>query len=161
MNHVNSRLACHCLSGLLRNKTRSCVFICDESSNYQECRPPEAAFSFINGVFQNATMNISRIHHSMESIIGMLSLTANLTLLYLIITKSQFRVKAYNKALLVTCLVDLFYTVVVFVGQPTILADHGYHYCQVNGFFPIDGNCSIISVADYIALPFTLTAYVS
>ncbi|KAI1713665.1 serpentine type 7TM GPCR chemoreceptor srd domain-containing protein [Ditylenchus destructor] len=80
-------------------------------------------------------VSISRIHHVMETMIGVCSLTANLTLLLLILTKSQFRVKAYKRILLVTCLVDLFYTIIVFVGQPTILADHGYHYCQVNGFF--------------------------
>ncbi|KAI1700916.1 serpentine type 7TM GPCR chemoreceptor str domain-containing protein [Ditylenchus destructor] len=65
-----------------------------------------------------AGMSISRIHHYMETTIGILSLIANLTLLYLIITKSQFRVKAYKKILLVTCLVDLFYTLTVFIGQP-------------------------------------------
>ncbi|KAI1697576.1 serpentine type 7TM GPCR chemoreceptor str domain-containing protein [Ditylenchus destructor] len=80
-------------------------------------------------------MNIRRIYHSIENTIGILSLIANVMLLYLILTKSQFRVKVYKTIMLVTCLLDLFYGIFCFIAQPTVFAESGYMIVMADGFF--------------------------
>ncbi|KAH7725755.1 hypothetical protein AAVH_06598 [Aphelenchoides avenae] len=78
---------------------------------------------------------LSTIHHRAESVVSATALIFNTILLYLIVRHSQFREKSNKFILLMSCVADIWLALVVFLGQPMVLAGRGWMILVANGFF--------------------------
>ncbi|KAH7693372.1 7TM GPCR protein, partial [Aphelenchoides avenae] len=75
------------------------------------------------------------VHHGVDATVSGTSLFLNVGLLYLILTKSVFKVKAFKRIFLMTCICDICLGCSVFFGSPAIFMSDGYMILVANGFF--------------------------
>uniref|UniRef100_A0A915EFT4 G protein-coupled receptor n=1 Tax=Ditylenchus dipsaci TaxID=166011 RepID=A0A915EFT4_9BILA len=80
-------------------------------------------------------IDIAYFHGIAMTIISSLALILNGILLYLIVFHSDFKVKAYKKILLMTCIADSVFALICFVVRPALLSGRGYMICLSNGIF--------------------------
>jgi hypothetical protein len=63
-----------------------------------------------------------QLHHAVDAAVSGTSLVLNGCLLYLILTRPLFAVKALKRIFLLTCLSDIALGTSVFIGSPVIFA---------------------------------------
>ncbi|KAH7717898.1 hypothetical protein AAVH_14629 [Aphelenchoides avenae] len=80
-------------------------------------------------------MDVEEVHHWLETVANIVSITFNLILLYLIQFHSTFRVSVYKRLLTIDAVLDLLLGIMALNAQPICLTGDGYVLIASNGFF--------------------------
>lgn len=73
-------------------------------------------------------VNVSVLHHSLDTAINGSAFLLNCYLAYVILAHSTHYVKVYRRVLLTTCVSDVLLSLITFLGQPVGTGRMFYYY---------------------------------